>query len=121
METIFSKIINKKVPSFIIYEDELVLSFLDVYPEQNGHVLIIPKKHYLNIDDIDDNALMHIMNVSRKIKKELELKLKIDGLTLRINNDDAQHIKHFHLHLIPFYNDEQKLEDVELIYNKLKQ
>ncbi len=120
MNTIFTKIINKEIPAYIIYEDDYVISFLDAYPEQNGHVLIVPKKYYLNIDDIEDDVLLHIINVARKVKKQLEKTLNIDGLTLRLNNGDAQHIKHFHLHLIPYYNGEPELKDVEIIYNQIQ-
>ena len=120
MDCIFCKIINGDIPSYKLYEDEFVLCFLDINPESNGHCLIIPKEHYLDLDVIDENILNHIMKTSKKIKKLLEEKLNINGLTLVQNNGDVQEVKHYHLHLIPYYNEKQELKDIEEIYNTIK-
>lgn len=120
MDCIFCKIIDGSIPSYTVFEDEIVKVFLDINPLSNGHCLIIPKKHYLGINEIDNETLMHIMDVARYIKKLLESKLNIDGLTLIQNNGDVQEVKHFHLHLKPYYNEKQELFDVVDIYNKLK-
>lgn len=117
---IFCKIINGEIPSYKLYEDELVLCFLDINPDSNGHCLIIPKKHYTDINDIDFDTLKHIIEVSKIVKKDLENKLNIDGLTYIQNNGDIQEVKHFHLHLKPYYNTKQDLKSVEEIYNILK-
>ena len=116
---IFCKIINGEIPSYTLYEDEIVKVFLDVNPKSNGHTLIIPKKHYLDLDDIDIEVLKHIMNTAKKIKKLLEDKLKPNGIMLAQNNGDIQEVKHYHLHLIPNY-DSNEISNVEDIYNKLK-
>lgn len=120
MDCIFCKIINGSIPSYTIYEDDVVNAFLDISPDSNGHTLIIPKKHYLDIDSIDNDTLIHIMNVARDIKKLLESKLNIDGLTLIQNNGDVQEVKHYHLHLKPYYKNKQKIKDVNEIYNIIK-
>lgn len=120
MDCIFCKIINGSIPSYTIYEDDVVKAFLDISPDSNGHTLIIPKKHYLDIDSIDNDTLIHIMNVARDIKKLLESKLNIDGLTLIQNNGDVQEVKHYHLHLKPYYKNKQKIKDVNEIYNIIK-
>lgn len=117
---VFCKIINKEIPSYTLYEDEKVLCFLDVNPESNGHSLIVPKVHYTDINDIDNETLMHIMGCARKIKKLLEEKLNIDGLTLIQNNGDVQEVKHYHLHVKPYYNNKTELKDVKEIYELLK-
>ena len=101
---IFCKIINNEIPSYTIYEDEIVKVFLDVNPNHIGHTLIVPKKHYQDFFDIDEEALHHILN---------------DGISLCENNGLGQEVKHFHLHLIPKYNNEEKLS-LEEVYNKLK-
>lgn len=121
MNCIFCKIISDEIPSYTIYEDDVVKCFLDINPDSNGHVLIIPKKHFICLDDIDINTLTHIMEVSKKLKKKLEEKLKIDGLTLIQNNGDVQEVKHYHLHLKPYYNDSLENLPVEEIYNILKE
>lgn len=115
---IFCKIINGDIPSYKLYEDEIVLCFLDINPDTNGHCLIIPKKHYTDINDIDLDVLKHIFDVSKKIKKLLEDKLNIEGLTYIQNNGDVQEVKHFHLHLKPYYRNNEK-KPVEEIYEIL--
>lgn len=120
MNCIFCEIANKKIPSKVIYEDDVVISYLDINPDSNGHTLIIPKKHYTDLVDIDDATLSHIMSVARNLKKLLEDKLKIDGLTLIQNNGDVQEVKHYHLHLKPYYNEMQDILPIDDIYNKIK-
>ncbi|MEG2322580.1 MAG: HIT domain-containing protein [Bacilli bacterium] len=119
MDCLFCKIINGAIPSFKIYEDELVIAFLDIHPDSVGHSLIIPKKHYENISDIDELTLNHLMSVAKILKKKLEDKLQCDGLTLIQNNGYVQEIKHFHLHLKPFYLN-KKDKTVEEVFNILK-
>lgn len=120
MDCIFCKIARKEIPAKIIYEDDVIISYLDISPDSNGHTLIIPKKHFTDIMDIDDQTLIHIMQVARKIKTLLEEKLNIDGLTFIQNNGDVQEIKHYHLHLKPFYKQKQKIVPIDEIYNKIK-
>jgi histidine triad (HIT) family protein len=117
MNCIFCEIIKNNIPSYTIFEDEIVKVFLDINPDSNGHTLIIPKKHYLDISDIDTDVLNHIMTTAKKIKTLLEEKLNIDGLTLIQNNGDVQEIKHYHLHLKPYYKNKQGITDVKEIYN----
>lgn len=121
MDCIFCKIVNNEIPSYTIYEDETVRAFLDVHPDTNGHTLIIPKKHIKDINDMDEKTLMHIFEVAKYLKSLLETKLHIDGLTFVQNNGEVQEVKHFHLHLKPFYHEEQVSFPVEDIYNKLKE
>ena len=117
---LFCKIINNEIPSYTLYEDEVVKVFLDIEPKSNGHTLIIPKKHFLDLDDIDEETLKHIFNVAKKIKKKLEEKLNSTGMTLVQNNGSVQEVKHYHLHLIPTYEN-NKIEDVEEIYKKISE
>ena len=121
MECIFCKIINEEIPSYTIYEDDKVKAFLDIEPDVNGHTLIILKKHYTDISDLDNETLTHIFDVARYLKSLMETKLQIDGLTLVQNNGDVQEVKHFHLHLKPHYQEEQVLLPVEDVYEKLKE
>ena len=116
---IFCKIINGEIPSYTIYEDNIVKAFLDVNPSHNGHTLIVPKKHYENIFDIEEEVLNYIMKIAKKLSINLKEKLNYDGITLTQNNEYGQEVKHYHLHLIPKYKEEEKLS-VEEIYEKLK-
>ena len=119
MNCIFCKIINGDIPSYTIYEDEMVKVFLDIDPKSNGHTLIIPKKHYQDISDIDDETLNYIFKIAKKIKQLLEEKLNIEGVTLVQNNGLSQEVKHYHLHLIPNYQTNE-LANVEEIFKKIK-
>lgn len=116
---IFCKIINGEIPSYTIYEDDIVKVFLDVNPNHNGHTLIAPKEHYENLFDIDEEVLNHILKVSKKIASLLKERLGFDGITLSQNNMYGQEVKHYHLHLIPKYKDEEK-QSIEEVYEKLK-
>ena len=114
MNCLFCKIVNGDIPSYKIYEDDKVLAFLDINPDSIGHTLIIPKEHYLDIDTIPNELFPHIIEVTRNLKKLLYDKLNCDGLTLIQNNGDIQEVKHFHLHLKPYYksNKEMNIEKV---------
>lgn len=113
MDCIFCKIIKGEIPCLKIYEDDVVLAFLDINPDCDGHTLIIPKKHFKDLDDIDIDTLLKINLVAKKIKKLLEEKLHCDGISLLQNNGTIQEVKHYHLHLKPQYKDKISLELVK--------
>lgn len=113
MDCIFCKIINGDIPCLKIYEDELVLAFLDINPDSDGHTLIIPKKHFTDLDDINLETLTKINKVSKEIKKLLEEKLGCEGISLLQNNGFVQEVKHYHLHLKPYYKDKKSIEMIK--------
>ena len=129
MDCIFCKIASGEMPSYKVYEDDIVYAFLDAYPDRDVHTLIIPKKHFTDLDDIDLETLNHINKTAKKIKKELEEKLGCIGLSLLQNNGSVQEVKHFHLHLKPYYKGLKTMELIKYpdnikkpkeIYEKLK-
>lgn len=122
MDCIFDKIVNGDIPSFKLYEDDLVIAFLDINPSSNGHTLVIPKIHYTDVFDIPNDTLLHIFNVARYLMDKLKKKLNCDGFTLIQNNGVVEEVKHFHLHIKPAYLDESNLiiKNVEDIYNIIK-
>ena len=93
---------------------------LDINPKADGHMLVIPKNHTLDIDTIDNDTLIHIIEVSRKMKKLLEEKLNVKGVMLVQNNGELEEVKHFHLHLKAYYKNIEKEITIEEIYNILK-
>ena len=115
---IFCKIINGEIPSKKLYEDDVVIVIMDVNPSSNGHCLVIPKNHYQDLFDIEEDVLNHIMLVAKEMSLKLKEKLCCEGLTLLQNNGLGQEVKHFHLHLIPKYNDSEKL-DVDCVFHKI--
>ena len=128
MNCIFCKIINGEIPSYTVYEEDVVKVFLDIEPNTNGHMLIIPKKHYTNIVDIDVDTMNHIVKVQKEMYELVKEKLGAEGATFAQNNDLGQDVKHYHMHLIPRYHndgwknsyDENNKEKIEEVFNKLK-
>lgn len=117
---IFCKIINKEIPSYKVYEDDEVLAFLDVNPTTYGHTLIIPKKHILDYEEIDLETLNHINKVGKEIFLKLKEKLNPSSIQLVQNNGKLQEVKHYHLHLIPHYNEEkQSKENLEEVLKNI--
>lgn len=119
MDCIFCKINNLEKPSYTIYEDDVVRVLLDIYPDSCGHCLIIPKKHYQDIEDIDIDTLNHIVKTYKNLYKHMKNRLNFDGLTITQNNGCVENVKHFHLHLVPKYNKNKNLT-IEEVYNLLK-
>jgi len=117
-ECLFCKIAKGENPSYTLFEDEEVKVLLDVFPNSTGHTLIIPKEHYLDLDDIPMDVLSHIMNIAKQIKPLLETKLNPNSIVLVQNNGEEQKIKHYHLHLIPKYETKPKMT-VEEVYELL--
>ena len=114
MDCLFCKIIEGSIPSKTIYEDEKVKVFLDINPNTNGHCLIIPKKHIVTVNEVDNELATHILEVGKKMYKLLKEKLNIEGLTIVQNNELGQEVKHYHVHLIPRYKD----DNWSLTYNQ---
>ena len=118
MECIFCKIVNGELPSYKLYEDDMIMAFLDVNPIFPGHTLIIPKKHTLDINSIDDEVLCHIIKKTKEIANLVVDKLGADGFTLAQNNGFVQEVKHFHLHIIPKYKGKMVMK-TEDVYKKI--
>ena len=118
MDCIFCKIINGEIPSYKLYEDNDILAFLDINPTNAGHTLIIPKKHILDVMEIDDDSIVKIINKAKDIANLITSKLEANGFSLLQNNGKLQEVKHFHLHVIPSYNIKKDLT-VEEVYQIL--
>lgn len=127
-DCLFCKIIKGEIPAKTIYEDEQAKVFLDIDPNTNGHLLIVPKIHQENILDIKEEFIVHALKLTREhLYPLLKERLNCEGLTIQENNHLGQDIKHFHIHLIPRYNNDEftqstnktVLESVDTIYNRL--
>lgn len=94
---------KEKIATDIIYEDELVMAFMDMEPINEGHVLLIPKKHYLDVDEIPDEVLSHLMIISKKIVSALKEMYKPDGYSIMQNGGKFNDVGHYHLHIFPRY------------------
>jgi len=106
MGCIFCDILAGKREAHIVYEDEHHIAFLDKYPIDDGHTLVIPKKHYERITDMDSNDVGTLFSLIPKIAKAVLLGASADAFSLAQNNGKAakQIIPHVHVHIIPRYN-----------------
>lgn len=101
---VFCKIVDGEIPSYKIYEDENVIAILDISQATKGHTLVISKKHYKNLYDIDDKLAGDIFRVVPKIANAIKNAFNPIGLNVLINTEKPlQTVFHFHLHIIPRY------------------
>lgn len=100
---VFCKIVKGELPSFKIYEDEVVLSFLDINPVSYGHSLIIPKRHAENIWEIPEEDLINVIKAAKKVANAIKKALQPSGIAfLQLNGRGVnQVVMHYHLHVIP--------------------
>ena len=103
MDCLFCKIVSGEIPSRKIYEDDLVIVFMDINPDAKGHLVIIPKEHYSDIQELPDATLIHMRKVALKMSKLQNERLGSSGTKFIINYGDTQVIKHVHLHVLPHY------------------
>jgi histidine triad (HIT) family protein len=128
-DCIFCKIIKGELPSKTIYEDDLIKIIMNINPTTNGHLLVLPKEHMVNLMDTSNEIITHSMNIVReKIYPLLKERLNCKGLTISQNNELGQEIKHYHIHLTPRYDNDlldfnynkDMISDLDEIFDKLK-
>lgn len=111
-DCIFCKIVKGDIPSSKIYEDKDVLAFMDIVPVNQGHCLVIPKKHYEDILSTPDEELAKTMKVAKKVAHAVMEATSAQGFNLGVNNRKAagQVVFHTHVHIMPrFQGDGLKL------------
>ena len=103
---IFCKIIEGEIPSYKVYEDENVLAFLDIFPHTKGHVVVIPKQHYENLEDLPIEQWQYLSVGIKNSLKIVNDKISPDGCNIGINNKEVagQVVPHVHWHILPRYN-----------------
>ena len=94
---------KEKIATDLVYEDEVVMAFMDMDPINEGHVLLVPKDHYLDVDEIPDEVLSHLMIVSKKLVSALKEVYHPDGYSIMQNGGAFNDIGHYHLHIFPRY------------------
>ncbi|MCK4918943.1 MAG: histidine triad nucleotide-binding protein [Candidatus Pacebacteria bacterium] len=103
MECIFCKIINKEIPTNIVFEDDDVIAFNDINPISPVHILVIPKRHIGSVVDIksEDSDLMgKLIFTAKKLADDFGISQKGYKLLIRVGKDGGQEVQHIHLHLI---------------------
>jgi len=106
MKCIGCQLANKEIETYVIYEDEWITCILDIDPIQEGHTLILPKKHVEDLNQLDKVLSQTIMNTSMKISEVLTLVYKPDGITIIQNNGIFNDLNHYHMHVFPRYKDD---------------
>ena len=119
MDCIFCKIVQGESPCRKVYEDNLIIGIMDIDPYCDGHILLIPKKHYTDMMELDEAVLTHINHVAKELTPMIMKKLGKVSMTVSYNYNKKQKVKHFHMHLLPNIDDDPQ-EDVENIYQKLQ-
>lgn len=119
MDCLFCKIIKGEIPSYKLYEDDLVMVIMDAYPNVDGHTLIIPKNHYDTFMDLPDELVTHINKIAKEYTKIIMEKLNAKELSVHINYGNSQKIKHYHMHLLPNFGYRPE-KDVKEVYEVLK-
>ena len=110
---IFCKIANKEIPGKIIYEDDVCMAFLDLSQATYGHTLVIPKQHFANILKVDDDTLSHLFKTVKKVSQTIMTKCHAQGLNVLTNTNEiaGQTVYHFHIHILPRYNENELIID----------
>ncbi|QAY66551.1 HIT family protein [Paenibacillus protaetiae] len=86
-----------------VFDNEWIACVLDTAPFHDGHTLILPKKHYWDVEDLDAEAANAIMNASQKLSVALKRIFRPDGITICQNGGKFNDLGHYHMHVIPRY------------------
>lgn len=102
-DCIFCKIVAGEIPSYKIYEDDSTLVFLDIAPVNPGHVLVVSKKHFANMEEIPGEDLCQLIKAVKKVGQALKEGMGAEGYNINENNDPVagQIIPHIHFHIVP--------------------
>ncbi|TFG98829.1 HIT family protein [Candidatus Thorarchaeota archaeon] len=102
-DCIFCKIVRGEIPSSVIFEDDICMAFLDVFPVTKGHSLLIPKKHYVNLFDVDPDVAAHMARRLIDLTKGVKNATGEEGVMAIVANGAGagQEVPHLHFHAIP--------------------
>ena len=98
MSTIFSKIVRKEIPAYIVAEDDRFLAFLDVFPIAKGHTLVIPKKETNYILDIEDEEFQALWLFAKNVGKKVDKVITCERVGIAVIGLE---VPHAHIHLVP--------------------
>ncbi len=107
-DCVFCKIASGEFSSYKLYEDDKIIAFLSAGPVYYGHTLVVPKKHVLDYEEIDLETLTEVNRVGKELYVKLKEKLNPESIQLVQNNGKLQEVKHYHLHLLPYYKEEKE-------------
>jgi histidine triad (HIT) family protein len=107
-DCLFCKIVAGELPSEIVQEDEHTLAFMDINPWTRGHALVIPRAHSRNLYEVGEDDLHHTAEGAKRLAQRMRDALRCDGVNLLNACEPAawQTVFHFHIHVIPRYDDD---------------
>lgn len=113
MSTIFTKIINREIPAYIVAEDDQNIAFLDIMPLVKGHVLIVPKQEVDYIFDLEDEDYSKLLLFAKQVGKAMESVISCTRIGVAVIGLEVPHV---HIHLIPL----RSMDDIDFSRPKLK-
>lgn len=116
MGSVFSKIIDREIPAYIIAEDEQHIAFLDINPLKHGHTLVVPKKEVDYVFDLDHQALAGLFSFSKRVAKAMQKVIACNRIGLTVMGLE---VPHAHVHLIPIdAMDDMNFSNMKLSFSK---
>ncbi len=103
MNSVFSKIVAREIPAYVVAEDDKCIAFLDVNPLAEGHVLAVPKQEVDYIFDLDEEIYKHLMVFARKVAKGLKNAVECKRIGVAVIGLE---VPHAHIHLIPLKSEQ---------------
>jgi len=102
---VFCKIVNGEIPAYKVYEDEDFLAFLDIAQASVGHTLVVPKKHFSNFLEADEETISKLFVLAAKLAKQITQNLEVAGFNILNNYGTVagQSVNHLHVHILPRY------------------
>ena len=102
-DCIFCKIVSGEIPASVIFEDDVCMAFMDVFPIREGHTLLIPKQHFTNMLDVDSEVVAHLGKKLAELTRRVYNVYKPIGIINLVANgaDAGQEVPHLHFHVLP--------------------
>lgn len=130
-DCIFCKISSGEIPCLKVYEDDLTLAFMDIAKDVDGHILVVPKEHFKNVLDCDEETLCAVTKTVKTVSNHLTEQCGYEGVNLLNASDESagQSVPHLHIHIIPRKHDdgidawprfEGAREDIQVVFKNVK-
>ena len=105
---LFCRIVRREIPAKLVHEDDHTVAIMDIHPWTRGHALVIPRKHSTDLHEISEGELEHTMQAAKRLAGKVRDHLGADGVNLLNSTGQAawQTVFHFHVHVIPRYQDD---------------
>lgn len=103
---VFCSIARHQIETNTVFENENIIAFLDMAPINEGHVLVVPKAHFLDVDEMPSELLYEITDISKKIVSSIKKVYNPDGYSIMQNGGKFNDVGHYHMHIFPRYGND---------------